>query len=431
MNACGPWARASIASMTDTPSVVPVSLPTGARDVLPVEAGQLRAVESTLRGVFHRYGYREVRTPLMEFAEVIDRAQEGGPDDVFRLFDEAGRVLVLRPDLTIPMARLISTRMADHPGPVRVAYTGAAFRTPQHGRPRAVEQWQAGVELVGQNGPGADAEIIAMLVDALAAAGLSDFRVGIGDVRLTREVLDALGVDGEPRADLAKAASERNFVAWRRVAQDLALPEVQRALVAALPTLRGGVDALARIVDVAPAAREACDYVREVLDLVRRAGVADDAVLLDLGVSRDWTYYSGLVLEAYSGKEGTPIAFGGRYDGLFGRFGNPRTAVGFAVFLNPLNRALAANMGDVSAMAAGVVLVGGLDTELDAANALRRVGVPVVALAAADARAETVAEADGWRFVARPGTGGYAVRDRSTGEDFSCLRLEEAIPSRV
>jgi ATP phosphoribosyltransferase regulatory subunit len=154
--------------MTDTAAAVPASLPTGARDVLPVEARQLRVVENTLRDVFSRYGYREARTPVMEFAEVIDRAQEAAPDDVFRLFDEAGRVLVLRPDLTIPMARLISTRMADHPGPVRVAYTGAAFRTPQQGRPRAVEQLQAGVELVGQNGPGADAEIIAMLVDALA-----------------------------------------------------------------------------------------------------------------------------------------------------------------------------------------------------------------------------------------------------------------------
>jgi ATP phosphoribosyltransferase regulatory subunit len=430
MSVYAPSVRASIASMTDSPSAVPASLPTGARDVLAVETGQLRAVENTLRGVFHGYGYREVRTPVMEFAEVIDRAQDGGPDDLFRLFDEAGRVLVLRPDLTIPMARLISTRMADHPGPIRVAYTGAAFRTPQQGRPRAVEQWQAGVELVGQNGPGADAEIITMLVDALAAVGLSGFRVGIGDVRLTREVLDALGVDGVPRAALARAASERNFVGWRRVAGELALPEAQRELIAALPTLRGGADALSTIVEVAPAARDACDYVRAVLDLVRRAGVADDAVLLDLGVSRDWTYYSGLVLEAYSGQEGTPIAVGGRYDGLFGRFASPRTAVGFAVFMNPLNRALA-HLDDGSMLAPGVVLVGGLDTDLDAAIALRRAGVPVVALAAGDARAETVAATDGWRFVARPGADGYAVSDRSTGEQFACARLEEAIPSRV
>jgi ATP phosphoribosyltransferase regulatory subunit HisZ len=250
-------------------------------------------------------------------------------------------------------------------------------------------------------------------------------------VRLTREVLDALAVHGEPRAALATAATARNFVAWQRIARELDVPEAHRELIAALPTMRGGVEALERVVEVAPAARDACDYVREVLELVRRAGVADGAVLLDLGVLRDWTYYSGLVLEAYSGQAGTPIAFGGRYDGLFGRFGNPRTAVGFAVSLNPLNRALSASADGTSPVTAAVVLVGGLDVDSAAAAAVRRAGVPVIALAAADERGDSLAEIDGWRFVAHRDGEVFRVRDRVTGEEFACPRLEEEIPSRV
>lgn len=106
----------------------PGALPAGAKDVLSVEAAELRAVEAALRRAFAAFGYREVMTPVLEFAEVIDRAQEGGLRDAFRLFDADGRVLVLRPDITIPIARLVATRMADHPGPVRVSYLARVFR---------------------------------------------------------------------------------------------------------------------------------------------------------------------------------------------------------------------------------------------------------------------------------------------------------------
>src|SRR4029450_6238348 len=97
--------------------IPPGALPAGGKDVLAVEAQELRAVEGALRGRFTRYGYREVMPPVLEFAEVIDRAQEGGLREAFRLFDAHGRVLVLRPDLTIPVARLVATRMAGPPGP--------------------------------------------------------------------------------------------------------------------------------------------------------------------------------------------------------------------------------------------------------------------------------------------------------------------------
>ena len=122
----------------------PAALPAGAKDVLSVEAAELRQVEAALRAAFGAFGYREVMTPVLEFAEVIDRAQEGGLRDAFRLFDAEGRVLVLRPDITIPIARLVATRMADHPGPVRVSYVARVFRPPAPGRPRASEQRQAG-----------------------------------------------------------------------------------------------------------------------------------------------------------------------------------------------------------------------------------------------------------------------------------------------
>jgi ATP phosphoribosyltransferase regulatory subunit len=415
--------------MTAAGDIPPGALPAGGKDVLAVEAQELRAVEAAVRERFTRYGYREVMTPVLEFAEVIDRAQEGGLREAFRLFDDHGRVLVLRPDLTIPVARLVATRMADHPGPVRAFYLARAFRPPPVGRPRASEQRQAGVELVGANGPGADAEAIALLADSLAAAGLEGLTVGVADVSLTGAVLEGAVADAELRAALRAVLAARDVAGWRRLARGAGEGPAAE-LVERLPALRGGAEVLERISAALPEAGPACERMARMLALVADHGVGD-AVVVDLGVMRDWPYYSGVVFEAYAPGVGEPVAMGGRYDGLAGRFGRERPAVGFAIVLDALHRALMASGAAPAPPREGVVLVGGLDEDPAAAAAARRAGIAVVALAAADDdRAEELAAADGWRFVARPGGDGYAVLDRLTGERRSGVaRLEEALPS--
>ena len=409
---------------TGRAATAPAALPSGAKDVLAVEAQELRGVEAALRERFQAFGYREVMTPVLEFADVIDRAQEGGLRDAFRLFDEGGRVLVLRPDLTIPVARLVATRMADHPGPVRVSYLARAFRPPSPGRPRASEQRQAGIELVGEGAAGADAEVLALLVESLRAAGLEGLRVGVGDVSLTAAVLGGLGLEPPVREGLSSALAARNFVEWRRLAE-AALPGGAGAtLLRELPSLRGGHDVLARITSEVPAAASACERLALTLDLLGRHGVAD-AVIVDLGVLRDWSYYSGVAFEAYAPGVGAPIAMGGRYDGLGDRFGCARPAVGFAIALDLLHQALIAADGGPVPPRPGIVLVGGLDTELAAAAAARAAGVAVVALPADSGDAEALAAADGWRWIARRVPAGYAVLDRTSGGTRECVRLED------
>jgi ATP phosphoribosyltransferase regulatory subunit len=411
------------------PAIPPAALPAGSKDVLAVEARELRAVEGALRGRFAAYGYREVMTPVLEFAEVIDRAQEAGLRDAFRLFDDTGRVLVLRPDLTIPTARLAATRMADHPGPVRVSYLARVFRPPSPGRPRASEQRQAGIELIGEGGPGGDAEALALLVDSLRASGLEGLRVGVGDVSLTAAVLDGLGVAPAMRERMRAALGARNFVEWRRLARTAAGEGSRADLLVALPTLRGGPELLDRISGEIPAAAAACARLGAMLDLLDGLGFAD-AVVLDLGVLREWRYYSGVVFEAYAPGVGAPIAMGGRYDDLAGRFGSPRPAVGFGITLDLLHQALLAADGEDPGPRDGVVLVGGLDTMAPTAAAARAAGMTVIAVAADDPDPEALAAADGWRWVARgTGDGGWDVLDRVTGERSGHARLDEVLRS--
>jgi ATP phosphoribosyltransferase regulatory subunit len=405
----------------------PAALPEGSRDVLAVEAGELTILERALSGVFDRFGYREVRTPVLELAAVLDRAQEGGLGQAFRLFDDHGRVLVMRPDLTIPASRLIATRMGDHPGPVRVSYLSRAFRPPPPGRAAAAEQLQAGLELVGPGGPAADAEALAALVEGLRASGLDDFGVAIADVSLTQAVLDGARVPGEAQAELRRALAERDFVSWRRTAETLRPPGPAGELLAELPSLRGP-GALERVAAAVPAAEAACARLGRVLELLAAHGAAGP-VMVDLGVLRDWPYYSGVVFEAYAPGAGAPIAMGGRYDGLAARFGRPRPAVGFAIALDLLHRAVFAGGAADRGARPGVVLVGGLEEEVAAAAAARGAGLAVIAVPDEPGWGEALAAADGWRYVARRDGAGYAVLDRVSGVTVACDRLEEALTS--
>lgn len=411
---------------TGTP---PAALPAGVRDVLPVEAGELRRIETAVRAPFVLRGYREVMTPVIELAAVLDRAQEGTPAPAYRLFDDRGRVLTLRPDLTIPAARLVATRMADHHAPVRVFYVARAFRPPPPGRPRPAEQRQAGVELVGVAGPEADAEVIAVLVEALSGAGLRSVRVGVGDVSLTEAVLASVGVGGSAAARLRAALAARNFVAWKRGVATLDLGDDEARLLSDLPTMRGGGEVLARVQEAVPAAADACRRLERCLELARAQCEGAD-IGIDLGVLRDWPYYSGVVFEAYAKGVSEPVAMGGRYDGLGARFGTDRPAVGFAIGLELLHRALADEAASAPAAREGAVVVGGLDDELEAAVALRRAGVPVAAGTTDPGAGRALAEQDGCRYVVRRDGPGFSVEDLVTGETFACGRPEEVLPSR-
>jgi len=283
------------------------------------------------------------------------------------------------------------------------------------------------LELVGLAGPEADAEIINLLAAALRASGLRGFRIGVADVSLTGAVLDGLGVAADARRRLSAAAGARDLVAWRREAEALPLEASRRELLAGLPAMRGGAEVPRAIAAAVPEAADAAARMGRMLELV---DLPDGEVLVDLGILRDWPYYSGLVLEAYAPGTGAPVAQGGRYDTLGGRFGVPRPAVGFSVELDLLHRALA-SAGDANGETdPGVVLVGGLESQAATAAALRGAGMTVVALPDGDARAAQVAGTEGWRYVAVPEGGAFRVTDRAGGESFVCVRPEEVLPSR-
>src|SRR5215210_2896707 len=153
--------------------------PSGTRDVLPDEMREVHAILQALRGVFEARGYGEVHTPALEYEQVLTRGDPAAAEPAYKLFDEQGNVLVLRSDMTIPIARVVSARYASASPPLRFCYVAHAYRSvrPQRGQDR--EMLQAGIELVGVPAHEGTAETLAVLCEALDATGLAGYRVGL------------------------------------------------------------------------------------------------------------------------------------------------------------------------------------------------------------------------------------------------------------
>ncbi|HEY8584094.1 MAG TPA: ATP phosphoribosyltransferase regulatory subunit [Capillimicrobium sp.] len=302
-------------------------IPSGTRDVLPDEMRELRAIEDALRGVFDEAGYGEVATPALEYESVLARGESMPP--AYRVLDDHGNVLALRTDMTVPIARVASTRFAAVEPPLRFCYVANAYRQVRPHRGQMREFRQAGIELIGAPSPQGTAEALAVLARAVEATGLQDFRIGVGSASVVPSLLDDAGVQGDDRERVLHELVTRDFVGLEREVRRLGLDES----IARVPLLRGG----AEVLEAVPG--EAAKRLTGAIELLEPA--VRERVIVDLGMARDLGYYTGALFEVYAPGIGQPLGGGGRYDDLLGRFGRPLPAVGFALVVDRLHEALA------------------------------------------------------------------------------------------
>jgi ATP phosphoribosyltransferase regulatory subunit len=311
-------------------------IPSGTRDVLPEETREVRAITDELRGVFERHGYGEIYTPALEYESVLARADMAEAKPAYRVYDESGAVLVLRSDMTVPIARVVATRYGASEPPLRFCYFAHCYRgvRPQRGQPR--ELLQAGIELLGSPAPEGTAEALTVLCHSLDATGLKDYRIGLGDASLFPALMASLQVREEVRAGLLEALVLRDFVGLEQALADSGLAGEAAELLLEVPQRRGGPEVLA---DVPAPAQEAVTGLSRVRDLLEPT--VAERVIFDLGLVRNIGYYTGAVFDVYDPALGAPIGGGGRYDELLGRFGRSLPAVGFALGIDRLHIALA------------------------------------------------------------------------------------------
>ena len=309
-------------------------IPSGTRDFLPDEMRELRALTDRVREVFEGAGYGEVYTPALEYEAPLPRWGRS-PAPAYRLFDEQGQVLVLRSDMTVPIARLVATRYRTSDPPLRFCYIAHAYRSvrPQRGQSR--ELLQAGVELVGGTAPTGTAEVLTVLCAALDAAGLRTYKVGLGDASLYPMLLEAVGVAPEAHDTILSELAAGDFVGVEREVRRLGLGSQDVDLLLRVPQTRGGPEVLEGLSAPLDAAVSGMRGVHQLL-----APEVAERIIFDLGLVRSLGYYTGAVFQVYDPAHGVPIGSGGRYDELLASFGRPLPAVGFAIGMERLHIAL-------------------------------------------------------------------------------------------
>lgn len=312
-------------------------LPEGVRDLLFADAAAWRDMEAALRRTWAAWGYGEIILPTFEYAHTLATDVGSALDaEMYRFFDRHGRTLALRPDLTIPTARVVGTRLYDQPLPLRIAYAGSVFRYEPPRAGRQHEFTQVGVELIGAGGQAADAEVVALAVAALRAVGLPAFKITLGHVGFFRGLLAALNLPERLAADVRAAVDRKAEAELAALLAEAAnLPPLARRAVLDLPQLTGDASVLARAETTClnTTMMAALAELRGVARLLEGYGVAD-AVSYDLAEVRDLDYYTGVTFEGFAPGLGFAVISGGRYDDLIGHFGPPLPAVGWALTLD-------------------------------------------------------------------------------------------------
>ena len=190
-------------------------LPVGLIDLLPPEAENEAEAVSAVMNVFAGHGYQRIKPPLLEFEDgLLSGSGAATADQAFRLMDpESRRMMALRADMTPQVARIASTRLAGHARPLRLSYAGQCLRV--HATQLAPDRQvaQAGIELIGVDNPAADAEVVVLAAEALAAVGLERTSFDITMPALAPALLDEAGIEDPARARLTRALDRKDAAA--------------------------------------------------------------------------------------------------------------------------------------------------------------------------------------------------------------------------
>lgn len=315
--------------------------PQGSRDYLFEECDDRRTVEHELSVLFKENNYRKVITPAIEYFDVFKSDNVGIESEMmFKMSDSKGRTTVLRPDNTMPIARMVATRLHNEELPVRLYYSQPVFVRAKDLAGRPSEIAQSGVELIGDGSFDADIEIVKMAVESLKRSNLNSFKLEIGNAAFFNVVLGKMDIPQSVRADVVNYIESKNYAALGDLLDKIG-DTAETRVIRRLPRLFGD----ASVIDEAKklysdsAFQQALLYLQTVYNKLCDEGLKD-YIILDLGLVNRSNYYTGIIFHGYAEGSGISVLSGGRYDNLLGEFGMPAPAIGFAVEVSALCEAM-------------------------------------------------------------------------------------------
>lgn len=316
--------------------------PDGVRDLYYNEYAKKAAVSHHIHRVLKLYGYRDIQTPTFEFFDIFSQDKGSvAAKDMYKFVDRDGNTLVLRPDITPSIARCTSKYFMNEDMPVRLSYCGEVFQNNYGYRGQLKEETQIGAELVGDATSDADAEMIAMLIDSLLAAGLENFQVEVGHIGFFNGLIEESGLEEEEQAQVRDLIANKNYFALKELLRDKTMAQEVKDAFIQLPKLFGTISQIqeAKRITANPVCLQAIAYLEELYEIVQQYGL-EEYITFDLGKLGNFQYYTGIIFNAYTYDTGAPIASGGRYDRLIRQYGKDAASIGFCIRLDGLLTAM-------------------------------------------------------------------------------------------
>lgn len=317
--------------------------PEGVRDIYNEECEKKLELQDRLHKALKRHGYHSIQTPTFEFFDIFGKEVGTIPSsELYKFFDREGNTLVLRPDITPSIARSAAKYFMDEDMPIRLSYMGNTFINNHSYQGRLKESTQLGAELIGDDTVDADAEMIAMAIDALKSSGLKDFQISVGHVEFFRGLMEAAGLSEEQEEVIRELIANKNFFGVEEEISDCSMNQNLKELFGMLGTIYDNASSFEEAKTYAANYPRVYKAIRrlEDLDAVLKVYDVDKYVTYEFGMLSSYHYYTGVIFAGYTYGSGEPIVKGGRYDKLLTYFGKDAASIGFAIVVDQLMAAI-------------------------------------------------------------------------------------------
>ncbi|KHD16104.1 ATP phosphoribosyltransferase regulatory subunit [Clostridium butyricum] len=311
-------------------------LPEGTRDLILDECIVKRAIERDIDDIFYKWGYKEIITPTVEFYETFNHdSQTLKEEDMYKFFDNRGRILVLRPDMTIPIARVVETKFKDESLPIKLRYNSNVFRVHASLGGKRNEYTDCGVELIGLEDKKSDLEVLVLALEALEKLGLSDFKLEIGNIGFFEGVFETLNISKESKEIIAQYIEDKNLKNLEDYLDEIDIKDEYKEFFNKLPWLFGDRSILeeAKVLAFNEELKANLEYLENLYSELDILGYGNK-VTFDLGMVPRLNYYTGIIFRGYGEGVGNTVLRGGRYDNLITIGEEYIPAIGFSLDIN-------------------------------------------------------------------------------------------------
>lgn len=294
----------------------------GSADFIFGECDYLNSISNDLLGIYKNRGYSEIQTPLTEYFDVFSGPETGQmikPEDVYSFFDDKNCRIALRPDCTLPIARVVATKIKNKPIPFRLCYSQKTIRV----NSMPSESTQCGIELIGDSGLISDVESLYLAAKSLSSFDQS-YRIEIAHGNLLNVLFEEYNIDNNTSDIIKELIEQKNFSALSEMNIPYSIKHI--------PEYFGGVEVLDDFLKIEQSENivKILSYLRSLYENLNNLGLGQH-VSFDLGIVNSLNYYTGIIFTGYINNSGKSVLSGGRYDKLLSKYGVDLPAIGFCV----------------------------------------------------------------------------------------------------